>query len=104
MCVSSASGCALGNFTEHAAWNTAVQELYFHPAGPEARKSGSDAAGTAVLFKVLYLRLKVFHFQDQMHAGWYRHRKPGLGNNLEGWDGEGGGKDGERCSRGRGHR
>ena len=58
VCVSSASGCALGNFTEHAAWNTAVQELYFHPAGPEARKSGSDAAGTAVLFKVLYCKIK----------------------------------------------
>ena len=54
--------------------------------------------------KYCIVRLKVFHFQDQMHAGWYRHRKPGLGNNLEGWDGEGGGKDGERCSRGRGHR
>ena len=24
---------------------------------------------------------------------WLRDFKPGLGNNLEGWDGEGGGKD-----------
>ena len=50
------------------------------------------------------MRLKVFRFQDQTHPGWYRHGKPGLGNNLEGWDGEGIGKDGERCSRARGHR
>ena len=69
VCVSSASGCALGNFTEHAAWNTAVQELYFHPAGPEARKSGSDAAGTAVLFKVLYCKIKNVFFIFMYNLG-----------------------------------
>ena len=44
-------------------WNTLYRiqqcsSFISSPAGPEARKSGSDAAGTAVLFKVLYCEIK----------------------------------------------
>lgn len=85
-CVSSASGTRCIEYSSAVALFPARQ----------VQKQEKVAVMQLVLpyfSKYCIVRLKVFRFQDQTHPGWYRHGKPGLGNNLEGWDGKGGGRD-----------
>jgi len=57
-------------------------------------------SGLPFLLQETYTTICKIYSQWKL-AVWLREHKPGLDNNLEGWDGEGGGRDG--CPSGRGH-
>ena len=65
VCESSTGGCAfVYTLLYSTVYSTVVQYLYFKPRmSGSKRKSNSDVAGTTVLFKVLYCKIKkVFMF------------------------------------------